>query len=239
MNNASLRGQAAGEGVRRLLRRERREIAEAAKFIPLNDEQRTSSGAPPRARRLTERLEAVKIDAGAHTVGAGPPPGRSCTAPPLTCTAAPGRVRQSSMAMLRRGAALGRDHVGIVVSLLVPALDFFARSRRGLPHGTRWAPTFAGPTSASAARHGDRSGRRRSRCSWRCRSDSARPSTCPSTPATRTRKVLKPMLEVLAGIPSVVYGFFALTSSRPTSCRTACTSTSAHQRAGRWPRPRA
>ncbi len=33
--------------------------------------------------------------------------------------------------------------------------------------------------------------------------------------STRTRKVLKPLLEVLAGIPTVVYGFFALTFLTP------------------------
>jgi phosphate transport system permease protein len=32
---------------------------------------------------------------------------------------------------------------------------------------------------------------------------------------TRTRKVLKPVLEILAGIPTVVYGFFALTFLNP------------------------
>ena len=33
--------------------------------------------------------------------------------------------------------------------------------------------------------------------------------------ADRTRKVLKPVLEVLAGIPTVVYGFFALKGITP------------------------
>src|SRR5690606_8387246 len=31
----------------------------------------------------------------------------------------------------------------------------------------------------------------------------------------RTRRILKPMLEVLAGIPTIVYGFFALTFVTP------------------------
>ena len=40
----------------------------------------------------------------------------------------------------------------------------------------------------------------------------------------RIRKIVKPVLEVLAGIPTVVYGFFALSASRrccgPSSIRT-------------------
>ena len=34
-------------------------------------------------------------------------------------------------------------------------------------------------------------------------------------PAAGPRKVLKPVLEILAGIPTVVYGFFALTFVTP------------------------
>ena len=45
-----------------------------------------------------------------------------------------------------------------------------------------------------------------SRCRWR----SAPPSTSPSTRPPRVREVVKPVVELLAGIPSVVLGFFAL-----------------------------
>ncbi len=107
--------------------------------------------------------------------------------------------------------------VGIVLSLLVPALSFF----RQVPFsefvtGTRWTPRFSGqesygvlplvtgtlwttaiglliavPFGLGAAIY---------------LSEYARPGM---------RKVLKPILEVLAGIPSVVYGFFALTFVTP------------------------
>ena len=33
------------------------------------------------------------------------------------------------------------------------------------------------------------------------------------------RRVVKPVLEVLAGIPTVVYGYFALLFVTPASCR--------------------
>ena len=35
----------------------------------------------------------------------------------------------------------------------------------------------------------------------------------------KVRRTLKPVLEVLAGIPTVVYGYFALTFGRPNSRR--------------------
>ena len=100
---------------------------------------------------------------------------------------------------------------GIVVSLVVPALEFFAE----IPvwdflTGTQWTPLFAdaqygvlplvtGTITITAI------------------------ATVVSVPlglgaaiylseyaSPRTRKVLKPTLELLAGIPTVVFGFFAL-----------------------------
>ncbi len=102
--------------------------------------------------------------------------------------------------------------VGIVLSLLIPALDFFRQvSVWEFLTGTRWTPRFSGqesygvlplitgtewttfialliavPFGLGAATY---------------LAEYAQPGT---------RKVLKPVLEVLAGIPSVVYGFFAL-----------------------------
>ncbi|GAA1677777.1 phosphate transport system permease protein [Citricoccus zhacaiensis] len=102
--------------------------------------------------------------------------------------------------------------VGIVVSLVVPAVEFFTEINVGdFLFGDRWAPRFAEasfgvlplitatawttgisllvavPLGLGAAIY---------------LSEYARP---------RVRKVLKPVLEVLAGIPTVVYGLFALT----------------------------
>jgi phosphate ABC transporter permease protein PstC len=107
--------------------------------------------------------------------------------------------------------------VGIVFALLLPALSFFREvSVIDFLTGTRWAPTFANadfgvlplitgtawttviglliavPFGLGAAVY---------------LSEYARP---------QVRKVLKPVLEVLAGIPSVVYGYFALTFIAPT-----------------------
>ena len=121
--------------------------------------------------------------------------------------------------LVLRGAALLSVlvTVGIVVSLLVPALSFFSEvSISEFLFGTRWTPRFSGqesygvlplvtgtlwttvialliavPFGLGAAVY---------------LAEYAPP---------RVRKVLKPLLEVLAGIPSVVYGFFALTFVAP------------------------
>ena len=101
--------------------------------------------------------------------------------------------------------------IGIVVALLVPSIGFFTEvSPIEFLFGTRWAPRFADagfgvlPLVTATA--------------WTTvialitavplglgaavlLSEYARP---------RVRKVLKPILEILAGVPTVVYGLFAL-----------------------------
>jgi phosphate transport system permease protein len=106
--------------------------------------------------------------------------------------------------------------VGIVVSLFIPAIEFFGEvSPWDFLSGTNWAPLFepasfgvlplvAGTLLVSVC------------AALVCLpfglgaaiflSEYARP---------RTRAVLKPTLEVLAGIPTVVYGYFALTAVSP------------------------
>ncbi|MFZ0324211.1 MAG: phosphate ABC transporter permease subunit PstC [Actinomycetes bacterium] len=106
--------------------------------------------------------------------------------------------------------------VGIVLSLFVPAAEFFNDvPLKDFLFGTTWSPTFANPSfgvvplvlgtllttlvaslvalplGLGAAIY---------------LSEYARP---------RSRQILKPTLEILAGIPTVVYGFFALTFFTP------------------------
>ena len=101
--------------------------------------------------------------------------------------------------------------IGILVALVIPSIGFFAEvSAIEFLFGTRWAPRFAAPSfgviplvTATA---------------WTTvialvtavplglgaavfLSEYARPGA---------RKVLKPILEILAGVPTVVYGLFAL-----------------------------
>ncbi len=110
--------------------------------------------------------------------------------------------------------------VAIFLSLLFPALEFLREVRLwDFLTGTRWAPTFSNsdfgvlplltgtlwttfiglliavPFGLGAAVY------------------------LSEYAGARTRKVLKPVLEVLAGIPSVVYGYFALYFVAPTVLR--------------------
>ncbi len=101
--------------------------------------------------------------------------------------------------------------VAIVLSLVPPTIDFFGEvSIKEFLTGTKWSPLFANPrfgvlplvagTAVTTV------------CALAVcvpiglgsaiyLSEYARP---------RTRQVLKPLLELLAGIPTVVYGYFAL-----------------------------
>lgn len=107
--------------------------------------------------------------------------------------------------------------VGIVFALLIPALSFFREvSVWDFLTGTRWTPRFSGQESYGVLPL-------ITGTAWTTLialviavpfglgaaiylSEYASP---------RVRKVLKPVLEVLAGIPSVVYGFFALSFVAP------------------------
>ena len=106
--------------------------------------------------------------------------------------------------------------LGIVISLFVPAAEFFAEVPvTDFLFGTKWSPTFANPqfgvlplvvgtllTTAIA-------------------SAVALPLGLGSAvylseyASDHTRRTLKPALEILAGIPTVIYGFFALTLITP------------------------
>ena len=106
--------------------------------------------------------------------------------------------------------------VGIVVSLFLPAIEFFGEvSPWDFLSGTNWAPLFepahfgvlplvAGTIVVSL-----------------CAAAVALPFGLGAAiylseyARDRTRAILKPTLEVLAGIPTVVYGYFALTLVSP------------------------
>ena len=106
--------------------------------------------------------------------------------------------------------------VGIVVALFVPAIEFFNEiSIVDFFTGTDWAPLFEPPAFGVLPLIAGTLLVTGCAClvcipfglgSAIYLSEYARP---------RTRKYLKPALEVLAGIPTVVYGYFALTFMTP------------------------
>ena len=106
--------------------------------------------------------------------------------------------------------------VGIVVALFVPAIEFFREiSIVDFLTGTNWAPLFEPPAFGVLPLIAGTLLVTGCAClvcipfglgSAIYLSEYARP---------RTRKFLKPALEVLAGIPTVVYGYFALTFMTP------------------------
>ena len=106
--------------------------------------------------------------------------------------------------------------VGIVVALFVPAIEFFREiSIVDFLTGTNWAPLFEPPAFGVIPLIAGTLLVTGCAClvcipfglgSAIYLSEYARP---------RTRKFLKPALEVLAGIPTVVYGYFALTFMTP------------------------
>ena len=106
--------------------------------------------------------------------------------------------------------------VGIVVALFVPAIEFFSEiSIVDFMTGTNWAPLFEPPAFGVLPLIAGTLLVTGCAClvcipfglgSAIYLSEYARP---------RTRKYLKPLLEVLAGIPTVVYGYFALTFVTP------------------------
>ena len=103
--------------------------------------------------------------------------------------------------------------LAIILSLVGNALTFFISVDQGKPCG----PTAGFPAAGCSTSRRSWSARwssRRSRCSWRRRWAWAPRSTSRSTPR-RGPPLLKPILEILAAIPSVVLGFFALTLISP------------------------
>ena len=106
--------------------------------------------------------------------------------------------------------------IGIILSLFINSTGFFSKvSIAEFLTGTQWTPLFSDPhfgilplvtgtliITAGAAVISIPVGL----CSAIYLSEFAKP---------KIRKVLKPFLEVLAGIPSIVYGYFALTAITP------------------------
>jgi len=106
--------------------------------------------------------------------------------------------------------------IGIVVALLVPALDFFRQVSLGdFLTGTRWAPTFADRSFGVLPLVTGTLWTTAIGLMVAVPIGLAVAIYLAEYSSTRVRKTFKPMLELLAGIPSVVYGYFALSFVAP------------------------
>lgn len=154
---------------------------------------------------------------GAQSFGTGPRVGRVQRSNDLTRQGSR-RGEQVAMLGLRAAAVLTVIvTIGIVAALLGPALDFFRQvSIVEFLTTMRWAPRFENQRSFGVLPL-------ITGTLW-----TTLISLCIAIPfglgaavylaeyaPDRVRRVLKPVLELLAGVPSVVYGFFALSFIAP------------------------
>jgi phosphate ABC transporter permease protein PstC len=106
--------------------------------------------------------------------------------------------------------------IGIVVALLIPALDFFRQVSLGdFLTGTRWAPAFADKSFGVLPLVTGTLWTTAIGLMVAVPIGLAVAIYLAEYASTRVRKTFKPMLELLAGIPSVVYGYFALSFVAP------------------------
>lgn len=138
--------------------------------------------------------------------------------PPIPLGHRPRHGESVAMLLLRVAGLLSvLITVGIVVALLVPSLGFFSEVPVAeFLFGTRWAPRFANASFGVIPLI--------TATLWT--SVIALVVAVPLGLASaiylseyapqRVRKVLKPFLEILAGVPTVIYGMFALTFIQAT-----------------------
>lgn len=101
--------------------------------------------------------------------------------------------------------------IGIVVSLLLPAIQFFREvSITEFLTGTSWTPRFQDPTFGVLPLITGTMWTTAIALSVSIPIGLGAAIYLSEYASTRTRKIFKPTLELLAGVPSVVYGLFAV-----------------------------
>ncbi len=224
-------------GVRRVLpRRTPSTLVERGRLHPAPGERlharaaRASTRARParcsaaRARRSASRSRTCLREGEGEQPRHVRPPRSGAAHVPRTVRARAAATRARDRGAPPRAAAASSRSlttVGIIAVLLFETVGVLPRGAAlGSSSATReWTPLFADkhfgiwPLVAGTLPHHRRS-RSRSRCRSGCSSAiylervRARP---------RSRRVLKPMLELLAGVPTVVYGYFALMFVTPVA----------------------
>ena len=132
-------------------------VSEAAKFITLNDEQRTelarrSRGAQGLTKKYTAAQEVLRRrnEVTSTVTPRGPSERAAPSGPAPEHPLAPGKRRfgeDIAMGLLKAAAALSVVvTIGIFVSLLLPSIQFFREVHPwDFLSGSRWAPTFSDP----------------------------------------------------------------------------------------------
>ncbi len=106
--------------------------------------------------------------------------------------------------------------IGIVIAVLVPTVEFFQKiSFKEFFTGTRWTPLFADPSYGVLPLVTATVVVTLIAMIFAVPLGVGAAIYLSEYAADRTRKILKPALEVLAGVPTVVYGFFALKGITP------------------------
>ena len=106
--------------------------------------------------------------------------------------------------------------IGIVIAVLVPTVEFFQKiSFKEFFTGTRWTPLFADPSYGVLPLVTATIVVTLIAMIFAIPLGVGAAIYLSEYAADRTRKILKPALEVLAGVPTVVYGFFALKGITP------------------------
>jgi phosphate transport system permease protein len=106
--------------------------------------------------------------------------------------------------------------VGIVVALFLPAFEFFREvSIVDFLTGANWAPLFEPPSFGVLPLIGGTLLVTGCACLVCIPFGLGAAIYLSEYAQRRTRRILKPMLEILAGIPTVVYGYFAITFVTP------------------------
>jgi phosphate transport system permease protein len=121
------------------------------------------------------------------------------------------------MVLLAAAAALSVVvTVGIVLALLLPAIEFFREiSIVDFLTGTRWAPRFSDPGFGVLPLITGTFWTTLIALTLAVPFGLGAAIYLAEYAPLRVRAVLKPVLEILAGVPSVVYGYFALTFVAP------------------------
>ncbi|MGH3962267.1 MAG: phosphate ABC transporter permease subunit PstC [Pseudonocardiaceae bacterium] len=110
--------------------------------------------------------------------------------------------------------------IGIVISLVVPAIGFFREiSLVDFFTGTRWTPTFANPSYGILPLIVGTLWTTAIGLIVAVPLGLGAAALLSEYASSRVRRIIKPILEILAGIPSVVLGFFALTFVAPDLLR--------------------